>query len=79
MCRDVMRRIDFHRPVFQDGEELLVLPDSLLAKKNRAWIADDDAQADDDPERYQDDDANARQDNVDEPFEKMLVHFPINN
>ena len=79
MRRHVMRRIDLHRPIFQDGEELLVLPDALLAEKDRAWIADDDTQADDDPERYQDNDANARQDDVDEAFEKMLVHFPINN
>ena len=74
---NVMRRIDLHCTIFQDGEELLVLPDSLLAKKDRAWIADDDAQADDDPEWNQNNDANARQDNVNKSFEKMLIHFFI--
>ena len=77
MRRDVMGRIDFHRAVFQDREELLVLPDALLAEEDWAWIADDDAQADDDPERYQNNDADARQDDVDEPFEKMLIHFLV--
>ena len=75
MRRNIMRRIDLHCTIFQDGEELLVLPDALLAEKDRAWIADNDAQADDDPERNQNNDANARQDNVDKSFEKMLIHF----
>ena len=72
---NIMRCIDFHRPVLQDGEQLLVLPDALLTEKDRAWIADDDTQADDDPEWNQNNDANARQDNVDKSFEKMLIHF----
>jgi hypothetical protein len=72
-----MRRVDFHRAVFQDREELLVLPDAFLAEEDWAWIADDYAQADDDPEWYQDNDADARQDKVNKPFEKMLVHFFI--
>ena len=72
-----MGRVDLHRTVFQDGEELLVLPDALLAEEDRARIADDDAQADDDPEGYQHDDADAGQDDVDEAFKKMLVHDSI--
>ena len=70
---NIMRRIDFHRPIFQNREELLVLPDAPLAEENRAWIADDNAQADDDPEWYQNNDANARQNDVDESFEKELI------
>ena len=75
--RDVVWRVDLHRAVFQDGEELLVLPDAPLAEEDRAGVADDDAQSDDDPEGYQHDDADAGQDDVDEAFKKMLVHDSI--
>ncbi len=54
-----MGSIDFHRAVLQDREQLLVLSDALLSKENRAGIADDDAQPDDNPKWYQDNDANA--------------------
>ena len=70
-----MGRIDLHRPVLQDWEELLVLPDAFLCEENRAGIADDNAQPDDNPERYQHNDADARQDDVDEAFKKELIHF----
>lgn len=72
-----MRCIDFHRPVLQDWEKLLVFSNTLLFEENWPWITNDDAQAYDDPEWNQDNDANARQDNVDEAFEKELIHFLV--
>ena len=79
MCWDIVGRVDLHCAVFQDREELFVLPDTLLAEEDRARIADDNAQANDDPEWYQYNDTDAGQDDVDETFKKMFVHFLMSN